>query len=194
MISNFKTPDLTAPRYREKRLGLLNVKLFKEFKKKYPMYANIDNKKFKKVISLYNENLWKGVIENRDGVELPDSLGYMFIGTCPPSKGINTDYSLSMQYGKVLQNKNWETDGNIGKIFYTNYSTKYRFKHRELWKFTAIRNFKRAVAKTYPEKWTKYIVMKNKVRVTDLYKREAVANKELEEKTIALKNYNEFEI
>ena len=25
---------------------------------------------------------------------------------------------------KVLQNKNWETDGNIGKIFYTNWYNK----------------------------------------------------------------------
>jgi|TARA_Y100000034_G_C6889231_1_gene408822 nitrogen fixation protein len=193
MINNFKAPNLNAPRYREKRIGFLNLKHFNEFKEKYPLYANIDNKKLKSIIGLYNEKLWNGVIDNRDGVELPDSLGYLFIGTCPPAKGVNTDYSLSRQYGKVLQNKNWETDGNIGKIFYTNYSTKYRFKNRELWKFTATRKFKRAVAKIYPEKWTKYIVMKNKVRVTDLYKSKAIVNKELEESK-ALKNYNEFEI
>lgn len=172
MINNFKTPNLKAPRYREKRFGLLNSKIFEEFKENHPMYSQIDNNKLKKVITLYNEKLWNGVIENRDGVELPDSLGYLFIGTCPPAKGVNTDYSLSKEYGKVLQNKNWETDGNIGKIFYTNYSTKYRFKNRELWQFTAVRKFKRAVAKKYPENWTKYIVMQNKGRVTDLYKKE----------------------
>ena len=194
MISNFKTPNLKAPRYREKRIGFLNSKNLKEFKEKYPLYANIDNKKLKKIITLYNEKLWNGVIENRDGVELPDSLGYLFIGTCPASKGVNTNYSLSREYGKVLQNRNWETDGNIGKIFYTNYSTKYRFKNRELWKFTATRNFKRSVAKTYPEQWTKYIVMKNKVRVTDLYRKEMAELKEAKEKISALEHYNEFEI
>tara|TARA_R110002020_G_scaffold36503_1_gene109738 strand:- start:3181 stop:3765 length:585 start_codon:yes stop_codon:yes gene_type:complete len=194
MINNFKAPNLNAPRYREKRIGFLNLECFNEFKEKYPLYANIDNKKLKKIITLYNGKLWDGVIKYRDGVELPDSLGYLFIGTCPPAKGVNTDYLLSMQYGKTLQNKNWETDGNIGKIFYTNYSTKYRFKNRELWKFTATRNFKRAVAKTYPEEWTKYIVMKNKGRVTDLYKRDIMINRELDEKAKALKNYNEFEI
>ena len=172
MINNFKTPNLKAPRYREKRFGLLNSKIFEEFKENHPMYSQIDNNKLKKVITLYNEKLWNGVIENRDGVELPNSLGYLFIGTCPPAKGVNTDYSLSKQYGKVLQNKNWDTDGNIGKIFYTNYSTKYRFKNRELWQFTAVRKFKRTVAKKYPENWTKYIVMQNKGRVTDLYKKE----------------------
>ena len=81
-------------------------------------------------------------------------------------------YSLSKKYGKVLQNRNWETDGKIAKIFYTNYSTKYRFRNRELWQFKATREFKRTVAKTYPEKWQKYIVMQNKKTVADMYKKD----------------------
>ena len=105
MISNFKAPDLKAPRYRQKVFGLLNAELFKEFKEKYPAYENIDNNKLKKVINLYNEKLWKEVIDNRNGVELPDSLGYLFIGTCPAAKSVNTNYALSRQYGKVLENR-----------------------------------------------------------------------------------------
>ncbi len=45
MISNFKKPDLTAPRYRRKTLGLLNKETFKEFKDKRPLYSNINNSK-----------------------------------------------------------------------------------------------------------------------------------------------------
>ena len=119
-----------------------------------------------------NEKIWKEVIENRDGVELPYSLGYLFIGTCPAAKSVNTDYALSKKYGKVLQNKNWETDGKIAKIFYTNYTTKYRFRNRELWGFVACRDFKRSVAREYPKNWNKYPVMKNKYRVAFLYKEE----------------------
>ena len=170
MISNFKAPDLNKPRYREKTLSLLNVDLINDFKEKYPIYRNIDNTKLKNIIKLYNEKLWKEVINNRNGVELPDSLGYLFIGTCPSSKSVNTNYALSKQYGKVLQNKNWETDGKIAKIFYTNYSTKYRFRNRELWQFTAVRQFKRSVAQEYPKQWNKYIVMENKKRVAEMYK------------------------
>jgi hypothetical protein len=187
MINNFKKPDLNAPRYREHRLGLLNAETIKEFKEKKPLYSNIDNEKLKKIIKLYNVKLWKAVIEYRDGVELPDSLGYLFIGTCSSSKTVNTNYKLSNEYGKVLQNKNWETDGNLGKIFYTNWSTKYRFKNRELWRFVACRQFKRAVAKDYPSNWTKYVTMKNKYRVAHLYD-----NTEYTQS--ALKDYNEFEI
>tara|TARA_Y100001937_G_C7134694_1_gene339339 strand:+ start:753 stop:1274 length:522 start_codon:yes stop_codon:yes gene_type:complete len=170
MISNFKAPDLNKPRYREKTLSLLNVDLINDFKEKYPIYRNIDNTKLKNIIKLYNEKLWKEVINNRNGVELPDSLGYLFIGTCPSSKSVNTNYALSKQYGKVLQNKNWETDGKIAKIFYTNYSTKYRFRNRELWQFTAVRQFKRSVAQEYPKQWNKYIIMENKKRVAEMYK------------------------
>ena len=185
MINNFKKPDLNAPRYREKKLGLLNSELINEFKEKYPAYKNIDNNKLKSIIKIYNKKLWEGVIKYRDGVELPDSLGYLFIGTCKPSNNINTNYALSKQYGKVLQNKNWETDGNIGKIFYTNWSTKYRFKNRELWTFTAIRNFKRTVAKEYPKNWQKYVFMKNKYKVAHLY------NKKIDKDKLSV--YNEFE-
>ena len=52
MINNFKKPDLNAPRYRQKRLGLLNEETYREFKEKKPLYSKIDNKKLKKIIIL----------------------------------------------------------------------------------------------------------------------------------------------
>lgn len=186
MINNFKKPDLKAPRFRFKRKAFLNKYVIQEFKELFPMYKNIDNDILKKIVKMFNEKLWTGVIENRDGVELPSSLGYIFIGTCPPRKSVNTNYALSAQYGKVLQNQNWETDGNVGKIFYTNWSSKYRFKNRELWRFEAVRKFKRSVAKSYPENWNRYVFMKNKFKVTQLYDNRM--------KDADLSNYNEFEI
>ena len=187
MINNYKEPNVKGPRFRNKRLGFLNTKTFNEFRKEFPAYKNIDNSKLKKIIKLYNKNLWEGVIEHRDGVELPNSLGYLFIGTCPPPKNVNTNYALSKQYGKVLSNKNWETDGNIAKIVYTNWAAKYKFKHRELWRFEAYRDFKRTVAKTYPDNWTKYIYMPKKHKIANMY-----YDKTAEQE--ALKTYNEFEI
>lgn len=177
MINNFKKPNVKGPRCRDKRLGLLNAKTIKEFKDKHPIYENIDNEKLKSIIKIFNQRIWEAVIKYRDGVELPESLGYLFIGTCPPSKSVNVNYNLSKEYGKVLQNRNWETDGNIGKIVYTNWSTKYRFRNRELWRFEAVRTFKRTVAKEYPKNWTKYIFMKNKQRVGNLYSAMNMENK-----------------
>ena len=48
MINNFKKPNLKGPRYREKRLGLLNKKTISEFKDKKPLYSSIDDSKLKK--------------------------------------------------------------------------------------------------------------------------------------------------
>ena len=53
MINNFKKPNLNAPRYRKKRLGLLNAELIKNFKNEYPHYENIDNNKLKEIIKIY---------------------------------------------------------------------------------------------------------------------------------------------
>ena len=188
MTKIFKSPNLNGPRFRQKRLSFLNKKLFEEFKNKYPKYGAISNEKLKKIIRLYNKNLWRGVIKYRDGVELPDSLGYLFIGTCSPAKYNNTNinYAKSAQYGKMLTNNNWDTDGNIGKIFYTNASTKYKFKNRELWKFEACREFKRSVAAEYPKNWNKYKIIQNKYQIAHLYQNK-LDSKELED-------YNEFEM
>jgi hypothetical protein len=161
--------------------------MLKEFKEINPVYANIDDKKLKEIIRLYNAALIKGVIEYRDGVELPESLGYLFIGTCPPAKSKNVDFSLSKDYGVTLKNKNWETDGHIAKIFYTNWSTKYRFKNRDLWSFVASRTLKRSVSTEYPKNWHKYIKMKNKFRISQMYSTRTSA----EEAELAI--YNEFE-
>ena len=62
MINNFKQPDLKAPRYREKVLGLLNAELINEFKDRNPIYSKIDNVKFKNIIKLFNERIWNEVI------------------------------------------------------------------------------------------------------------------------------------
>lgn len=169
MTNNFKGPDLNKPRYRESVYNLLNAKFLEQFKEKHPAYSSVDNSKLKKVIQSFNGKIWDTVLENRNGVELPESLGYLFIGSCPAAKKVNINFSLSAKHGKVIENKNWDTDGHVGKIFYTNYSPRYKFKTRELWQFTAARQFKRAVAKRYPESWNKFVVMKSKIRVTDMY-------------------------
>lgn len=170
MLNKFKKPDLNAPRFRGKRLGLLNRHTINEFKKENPAYEDIDPNKLKKIIRIYNKRLWEGVIKYRDGVELPEFIGFLFLGTCPPAKRPNVNFSLSKEYGKPLSNRNWETDGNLGKIFYTNWPAKYKFRFRNLWSFQGTRDFKRAVAKEYPKNWTKYVKMQNKYRVAHLFK------------------------
>jgi hypothetical protein len=92
------------------------------------------------------------VIEKRDGIQLPEQIGWLFIGACETSKKQNTDYAKSNKYGVRVTNNNWNTDGRLAKIFFTNYAPKHKMKNREFWSFVGCRNFKRSVAKAHSQK------------------------------------------
>lgn len=188
-----KKPDLNAPRYRPKKLNFTNVEFYNRFIEEHPKYANVTADKFKEVINSFNGKIWETVIDNRDGVELPEQLGYLFIGTCPRKKS-NVDFSKSKEHGVVIQHQNWESDNYAAKIFYTNYETKYRFKHHEMWGFTGIRGFKRTVAQTYPINWKKYVMVDNLVRVSRIFRKEKYKEFLKNETLDLLNNYDEFNL
>ena len=193
-MKEFKKPDLTAPRYRPKAHNLLTNDFFKTFKTKFPKYKDIDEKELKKIIKTFNETVYQTVIDSREGVQLPEQVGWLFIGTCNQSQKRNIDYSKSKKYGVTVTNKNWETDGKLCKIFFTSYSLKHKIKNREFWGFTACRKFKRSVSKAYAENWNMYVAVDPKKRIQLLQKSVAlrdIDNRKLQEQ---LKTYNEFDL
>lgn len=193
MAKQYKKPDLNAPRFRPKKLNLTNKKFYKSFIKENPKHAHITAEQFKQVIKEFNGMIWQSVIEHRDGVELPEQLGYIFIGSCPRKKS-NVDFKKSEHYGVVLQNQNWESDQYVAKIFYTNFETKYRFKHHELWGFKGVRDFTRSVGKTYPQEWKKYLQVDNLMKVSRLFRKEKFKEFKKNETEELLKDYDEFNL
>lgn len=169
-MTTFKKPDLSAPRFRPKNKMVLNKDLYNAFIKKYPHYKHIDLDMFKKIITDYNGKLWEGAINNRDGVCLPESLGYLLITKCDKPKGENTDFVTSIKYGKKVNYANWDSDNFLAKISYTNYSLKYRFTDRELWGFTPVKQFRTSVAGSFPELYNKYIHLGKGVVLSKFYK------------------------
>jgi hypothetical protein len=128
-------------------------------------------------------------------VELPEQLGYLFIGTCPrKTQKENIDFAKSMELGVKVTNKNWESDNYLAKIFYTNYETKYSFRNHEMWGFTAVRDFKRTVAKTYPKEWKKYLIIDNLFRISKLFRRQKIDILKKEETEDLLVYYDEFNL
>lgn len=193
MAKQFKKPDLNAPRYRPKKLNLTNVDFYKKFIEDNPKYSHITLEQFKDVIKTFNGFIWQTVVNERDGVQLPEQLGYLFIGSCPRKKS-NVDFDKSKKYGVVLQNQNWESDQYLAKIFYTNYETKYRFKNHELWGFKGVRDFTRMVGQTYPKQWKKYIQVDNLLKVSRLFRIEKFKHFKVDETIELLKNYDEFNL
>jgi hypothetical protein len=187
----YKEPDVKGARFRQKSINIINEAFIKEFKDKYPKYNDLSKAEVDKIIRLFNETVWKEIIENRDGVQLPEGVGIMFIATCKSPLRQNIDFVKSKKYGVTVTNNNWETDGKLAKIFYTNYNTSFRFQNRECWGFIACREFKRTVAKTYPENWNLYIQIDPGKKLRDNYKKKVYKEKIMNEK---LNNYNEFDL
>lgn len=192
-MKEFNKPDLNAPRFRPKKHNILNKEFYKAFRAKHPKYAHLSDKDIKQVIVAFNGKIWNTIIDERDGIELPEQLGNVFIGSCPKKKKDNINYHLSAIHGYKIQNTNWESDQYVAKIFYTNYENKYKFKFHELWGFTGVRDFKRTIAKVYPQEWKRYILIDNTQRISRLFRKAQAKEFLLKEQEIKLDNYDEFD-
>jgi hypothetical protein len=189
----FRKPDLNAPRFRAKRLKILNAEFYNAFRAENPKFSYLSNDDIKEIVNEVNGKLWNTVIDERDGVELPEQLGYIFIGSCP-AKGMNKDYKTSGELQQVIQHRNWESDSYLAKIFYTNYGSKYRFHFSKLWGFKPVRQFSRKVGQTYPEQYLKYVYVDNKKRINEMFKRKSYKmNREKIEQEM-IQTYNEFDL
>lgn len=170
-MEGFKSPDLNAPRKRKKNLNLLDYKFYSEFKKRNPEYKHLDNAVIKGVIRSFNEEIYNNVIENRSGVELPENLGIIFIGSCDKPNRANVDYDKSSKYGVKVNHRNWDSDDLLMKIFYTNYNTRYLFRFRKLWQFKPHRDFSRKASSVYREDFNKYARIDSGIPVSSLFKK-----------------------
>jgi hypothetical protein len=189
-----RQPDLSAPRFRPTRFTVMSKKFYRLFKKKHPEYAANPNSELKKIITPHSVLMYNEIINNRNGVELPEGLGYVFIGTCKPPKKHNTDYPTSIKYKTLLQHRNFESDSYVAKIFYTNYANKYKFRDREIWQFKGIRDFTRLVAKNYPENWKKYVEVENYQMINNLYRKRTTKQFFEKKHETDVIDYNEFDM
>jgi hypothetical protein len=193
-MREFKKPDLTAPRYRPSVHTVMNKEFFESFKKKYPKYKHLENVEIRKIVKYFNNTLYQTVIDTRDGVLLPEQIGWLFIGTCQSPKKENIDFAKSNKYGVAVSNNNWETDGKLAKIFFTSHALKHKMKNREFWSFVACRDFKRSVAKTYPENWNIYVVVNPTEKLKLTYTKHVFHHAINEKQKKDLEHYNEFDL
>lgn len=185
--------NLNGPRFRAPRLNTTSSEWLNDIMSSSDCLVK-DQDLIKKIIVETNKAIRDVVIDTRDGIELPEQLGYMFLGTCQPKIRKNVDFKTTDNYLKVIQHRNWESDNYLAKIFYTNYETKYKFKFHELWGFKASREFTRKVGTDYPKNWKMYMQIDHSLKVSRLYRlylrdvNRAVIDKE------RLEDYNPLEL
>jgi len=193
-MKEFKKPNVKAPRFRPDVCNVLNKEFFEKFKKKYPKYKDVDESLLKMIVRKFNNAVYQTVIDKRDGVLLPEQMGWLFIGTCEQSKKKNIDFAKSNKYGVTVTNKNWETDGKLAKIFFTSYALKHKMRNREFWSFVACRDFKRKVSKAYPENWNMYVVVNATAKLRLTYQKATYKQMLIEKQNRDIKTYNDFDI
>jgi hypothetical protein len=182
-----------GPRYRAPRLNTLSAEWLSEIAKSKDSLVK-DQKTIKKIVIACNELIAKSIIDTRDGIELPEQLGYMFLGTCQPKIRKNVDFKTTDNYLKVIQHRNWESDNYLAKIFYSNYETKYKFKFNDLWAFKGCREFTKAVGVEYPKNWKKYIQVDHTLKIASLYRSSLYQEERKIIDQYRLQDYNPLEL
>lgn len=190
----FRKPDLHAPRYRSTRKNILNEAFYNSFREAHPHFAYLTNKDIKSIVTEVNGKIWQRVIDKRDGVELPERLGYIFIGSCPPKRSPNRDYFMSKKLETEIRHRNWESDNFLAKIFYTNYGNKYRFQFAKLWGLSPTRDFSRTVGKTYPSQYNLYVQVEDKKTINELFRKRNYKMIVTRQEQDILKTYDEFDL
>lgn len=153
--------DLGAPRLRPETTPVLKGKFITKFNKKYPEHGGITNTLFNTIVKTFNNLMVDGIVDNRDGIELPEGLGYLMIITCPKAKKLNVDYKASREAGQVIMHQNWETDNKLMKIVYNNEAVKYRFSNKQVWTLSLIRRHTRSISPRYVKQWQMYHFIEN---------------------------------
>jgi len=189
-----KKPDLNAPRFREKRISALTSNTLKAFKKKHPQYGDVELKQFKEIIMTFNQKIADGVIDNRNGVELPDGLGCIFMGSCPKPKKENIDFAKSIEFGHKATYRNWDSDNKLLKIFYTNHNTKYPFRNKQVWSFKAVKQFRKAASEAFRENYTMYIEVDPTAKISAMFDRHRKKEYIKNLKPVVPENYDEFKL
>lgn len=173
--------DPSAPRYRPEFTKVLNRTMWRRFFRENPQF-----KPFKHVYSYqqltdllknFHLNITKLAIDNRDGVLLPERLGWIFLSSIKkPKRTVNE--KLSNELGYDIGYSNNHTDGKLLKINYRSAAKAFNFENKDLWKFYPAQNFQDKASKAFSEKYMLYIVAEDiraiKGRENDFYKRENI--------------------
>jgi len=194
MTKTYNKPNLNGPRYRPCRMNLLTKPLYKKFLKRFPEHENVSMTEFKSIITAFNGNLKQGIIDNRDGVELPEGLGYIFLGSCPSPRKKNVDVKKSIEYGTPVFYKNWDSDNRLLKIFYTNQTSKYPFGNKQVWSFKATKDFRKEASIVYKTDWPKYIVIDPEKKISDLFAKYKKKDFAIRNSKIIPEGYDEFKM
>jgi hypothetical protein len=191
-----RVADKNAPRFVRTRTDLISNEFVEEFLKEYPQYSEVKNFKnisdTKRLAKRCNASLWQHTVDNRDGIDLPERLGVLFVGG-KTSVYTPVDYGNTSKYQTEVLMHNYESNGIIGRIFYSRHSRNHGMTVKTIWTFKPCREYTQGVKTSFKEgNSRRYRRVENKKQLLYLFEeRQRARNKK--EGYGMLENYNEFE-
>lgn len=157
--------DPKAPRYRSESTTIATAKFFQKFFKEHPEWKpfrkQFTDAKLKEMIRFVNVDLRQKAIDNRDGVYLPQQMGWIYLGTIKePKRRINA--KLSNELGYNVNYTNNHTDGKMLKIVHSSGHRSFKYENKDLFRFYAADDFKEHASKEFSKKYMIYFPMENK--------------------------------
>lgn len=187
----FKAPNIKGPRFRKVHKPVLTTEMYNKFIKAHPQFS-LSFIQFRDIIRTHSSKLWNATIDSREGVELPNG-GIMHVASTKITKRANYDIKASIAAGHAITHRNYNTDGYVAKIIYSQRKTRVG-RSGNIWGFRGIRVFKRALSKAYPLDWKKYRVVEDTAwrgKKVNQAKRKDYMIAQTNE---ALQTYNEFDL
>jgi len=149
-------PNRKAKRARTKSLQVLDVTRLRKFHLLFPEYKKVTQKEFHQVMRVFHEELIDDIVDNRDGVILPNNLGFLQILSFKYKNVKRVDYAKSIKYGKRFYFKNWDTDGYLGKVIYKSFFKNRGIKFYNFWIFELVRPAKNKISAAFRENYQSY--------------------------------------
>lgn len=161
----YTLPDRKASRKSKIATRIMDTGQIRKFRSMHPEYFDITLKEFSSIVRAFNEAVIEEVINNRDGVILPENIGKLSIMTFSRPKKKIIDFGKSNETGKIHYHRNWETDNRLCKIVYNYKVNNNANKNSMLFGFVPCREFKKKVSETINKNWQKYLYLDNNIDI-----------------------------
>lgn len=163
--------DRHEPRFNIKqwRYTPLNKELFDKFKKANPN-IEIEYAFFKDTIISINEEIINYVMNNYEGIFLPQGMGRIYLALFPPKEKKIND-KIIQETGIAASYHNFDSGGFLGKIVWLFDDTRYKSENLKYYGFVGCRVFKNRVSKAFRETPEKYVREAHTIRRHEFFKR-----------------------
>lgn len=178
-----------CPKYYRRKHRFPDSNCFSAFKEKYPRYENVDFATFEHIVTHFNQKVTDEIINNRNGVMLPELIGIIFIGK--NKRNISAKSYTKYENNEQKKFTNTESENNLMKIFFTSGASKLPLSHYTCWTFKAIREFRRRASEIFKKDYRKYVDVKN-IKINQLFvERQRTPSDVMSD---IMKKYNELDL